>query len=377
MAWNQPGSKKPGAPPSGAKKPAADKPGKKPDMPAGGGPAGRPPELDAALKKLASLFGGGLRPLPFVAGVLLAFLLVMGLSGFQRVKPDEEAVVFRLGHLRSIDGPGLYWHPPLLDRVTVLNVKEVRQATLKTDVMLADESLSRIELSLQYRIAAPADYLLQQTDADALLLRLAESVLRDAAGSHALGELSGKKQAVFATQLQSGTRALLLNHKTGLELVSVSLASVGLPDAVKVSQLAAQRVHDEARRQEVDAASAAGTKLSEARAAAEKQLAEADVYRTRVISEAQRDVRDFSQALADYRRAPQITEQRLRDEALHKMLSGRQVVMVDDRHVEALRLPDGHVVQAISLPAGSVPANASTNTRVEPAAKPVKTEKKP
>lgn len=364
MAWNQPGSKKPG--PSGGKKPLSGKPGKKPDLPPGGGPAGMPPELDAVLKKLAYLSGGGLRPLPFMAGVLLAFLLVMGLSGFQHVKPDEQAVVFRLGHLHAVDGPGLYWRLPWLDRTTVMNVKEVRQATLKTDVMLADENISAVELGLQYRIVRPADYLLQQADADALLLRLAESVLRDAAGTRALGELSGKPQAAFVAQLQDTTRALLSGYRTGLELVSVSLAGAGLPEAVKASQVAAQRVHDEARRQEVDAASAAGTKLSEARAAAEKQLADADVYRTRVISEAQRDVRDFSQALADYRLAPQATEQRLRDEALRRMLSERQVVLVDDRHVEALRLPDGRVVQALSLPvvAGAVE-------------KPGKTEKKP
>lgn len=365
MAWNQPGSNKPpGNKPAGSKpagnKPAANKPagnksGKKPDDSNGqGGPAGMPPGLDEALKKLAGVFGG-LHPGAFLAGALAALLAGAAVSGFQQVDAGEQAVVFRLGKLRAVEGPGLHWYPPMLDRVSVINVAEIRQATLTPEVMLADESLAGVTLTLQYRIAEPRDYLQQQADTEALLLRLGESVLREVAANSAQADLSGEKAVAMSAALQTGLQSALSRYRTGLELKAVTLSEAGLPDAVKPSQEAAQRIHDDARRQELDAASAAGKKLAEARAAAERQLADADVYRTKAVSEAQRDLRDFNQTLNDYRRDPAGTEQKLRDDALRKLLSGRQVVLVDDKRIEALRLPDGRTVPGIALPAPVAP----------------------
>ena len=93
--------------------------GSGPKGPWGSGPqsAGpRPPDLEDLLRrgqdKLQTFLPGGNFSGMGVALVVLAALVIWGLSGFFRVQSEELGVVLRFGkHVRTL-GPGLQYHLP-------------------------------------------------------------------------------------------------------------------------------------------------------------------------------------------------------------------------------------------------------------------------
>ena len=70
--------------------------------------------------------------------------------------------------------------------------------------------------------------------------------------------------------------------------------------------------------------------VPEARGFAQRQLEEANAYREQVIANADGEAKRFNQLLAEYRKAPEVTRERLYLDAVQSVLGQTNKVMVDD-----------------------------------------------
>ena len=57
--------------------------------------------------------------------VLLIALLILALKSFVFVKPDERAVVFRLGQFAAVHSAGVVLVAPFLDKVVKIRVEQI------------------------------------------------------------------------------------------------------------------------------------------------------------------------------------------------------------------------------------------------------------
>ena len=69
--------------------------------------------------------------------------------------------------------------------------------------------------------------------------------------------------------------------------------------------------------------------MPEARGAAQRQIEEASAYREQVIANAEGEADRFNKLLAEYRKAPDVTRERLYLEAVQGVFSNTSKVMVD------------------------------------------------
>lgn len=329
MAWNEPGG------------------GRDKDPWGGGGNNQGPPDLDEALKKLQErlnkIFGGGngnrgnssgggggfqLSPSALVALAVLA-AAVWGLFGFYQVDQQERAVVLRLGQYYQTVMPGLRWNPPLIDEVNVINVTKVRAASSRGQMLTEDENIVDIAVSVQYTVANPSDFLLKVKSPELSLEHALESALRHVVGSSRMDQVITEGREEVARDTQERLQAYLNTYQSGIQVAKVNIDDAQPPSQVQDAFDDVTRAKEDRERLKNEAEAYANGIIPEARGKAQRQLEEAQGYKEQVIANAQGQAQRFSQLLAEYKKAPKVTRERLYIDAIQEVYSESTKVMVD------------------------------------------------
>lgn len=324
MAWNEPGG------------------GKQKD-PWGGGDQG-PPDLDEAFKKLQdklnALFGGksggasGGNGGFNVSGGLLAVivgavLLIYALLGFFQVDQQERAVVLRLGSYHDTVNPGLHWNWPLIDQVTKINVTKVRSVGHRSNMLTEDENIVDIAISVQYRVADPANFLLRVKEPEASLEQAMESALRHVVGGAEMDAVITEGREQIAVDTQERLQQYLDLYKTGIIVAKVNIEDAHAPSQVQEAFDDVTRAKEDRERLKNEAETYANGLIPEARGRAQRQIEEANAYREQVVSRAEGEGERFEKLLTEYRKAPEVTRQRLYIDAVQGVLGNSNKVLVD------------------------------------------------
>ncbi|QQD17680.1 FtsH protease activity modulator HflK [Spongiibacter nanhainus] len=327
MAWNEPGG------------------GRDNDPWGGGGKNQGPPDLDEALKKLQErlnkIFGGGngnrgnsggggfqLSPSALVVLAVLA-VSVWGLFGFYQVDQQERAVVLRLGQYYQTVMPGLRWNPPLVDEVNVINVTKVRAASSRGQMLTEDENIVDIAVSVQYTVANPSDFLLKVKSPELSLEHALESALRHVVGSSRMDQVITEGREEVARDTQERLQAYLNTYQSGIQVAKVNIDDAQPPSQVQDAFDDVTRAKEDRERLKNEAEAYANGIIPEARGKAQRQLEEAQGYKEQVIANAQGQAQRFSQLLAEYKKAPKVTRERLYIDAIQEVYSESTKVMVD------------------------------------------------
>lgn len=323
MAWNEPG-------------------GGKPKDPWGGGDQG-PPDLDEALKKFQEkinrMFGGKSgggtgSSVPGGGGNLLAMILVGAavlyfLFGFYQVDEQERAVVLRLGEYKETVTPGLHWNFPLIDRVTKINVTKVQSVGHRSVMLTQDENIVDISISAQYRVADPQNYLLRVRNPEGSLEQAMESALRHVVGGVVMDQIITEGREQLAVDVQERLQQYLDVYQTGMQIAKVNVEDAHAPSQVQEAFDDVTRAKEDRERLKNEAETYANGIIPEARGRAQRQIEEANAYREQVVSRAEGEADRFEKLLGEYRKAPEVTRQRLYIDAMQGVLTNSTKVLVD------------------------------------------------
>lgn len=326
MAWNEPGGNK---------------------DPWGGGNRGNndgPPDLDEALKnlqkKLGGVFGGkngksgGSGDSSGFGWVLIALavvggLIVYGVMGAGIVNEQERAVVLRLGVYKETRGPGFRWNPPLLDKVYPVNVTKVRQWSTSEQMLTKDLNIVDIKLSVQYIINDAQEFVLRVRDPEASLQQATNSALRHVAGSTLMHDVLTEGRERVAFEIQDRLQTYLSAYETGISIEKVNIEDSNPPREVQDAFDDVIKAREDEERYKNQAQTYANGIIPEARGAAQRVIEEATAYKEQVIAKAEGEAKRFEYLLNEYKKAPQVTRQRLYLDAVEDVMSNSSKVMVD------------------------------------------------
>jgi len=326
MAWNDPGRNR---------------------NPWGNRPDKGPADLDEALrnlqKKISGMFGGGrgdgsgssgnAAMRGFGAGtVLLVLLLVWAATGLYKVDAAERAVVTRFGRYAETTEPGLRWHMPWpIETRQIVNVESVEGFSDQTRMLTADENLVDINIAVQYRRAEPVAYAFNVRDPEATLSEVSESAIREVVGHSELDfVLEAGRQEITAKTRELIQRTLDL-YKTGIEVTTVNLQGVSVPEQVQASQRDAIKAREDKERLALEAQAYSNDILPKAKGSAARQTAESQAYKARIVADAEGEASRFEQLTRAYERAPAVTRQRLYYETMEEVLGNTNKVLVDTK----------------------------------------------
>ena len=301
-----------------------------------------PPDLDEVIKKLqdklANVFGNGSgsgsgnadgNSMKLIGGIALLSLLAWFVFGFYQVSQGEEGVVLRFGSYSNSVGPGLHWNPPLIDRVYKVNIERIESMNLRADMLTLDENIVEVALVVQYRIGSAKDYILEISNPEAGLHNATESALRHVVGSTIMSDVITEGREVMGQQVQKMLQDILNRYHAGMDIRKVSIQDSDPPKAVKASFDDVIKAKEDKERLKNEAESYANSIIPEARGFAQREMEEASAYRDETIARAEGQSNRFLRVLDEYKKAPEVTRQRLYLETMEDIFTKTSKIMID------------------------------------------------
>jgi len=314
----------------------------------------RPPDLEEFLRRsqdrlrrvLPGNFGG--RGVVLIALVIVA---LWGLSGFFRVEPDELGVVLRFGKAVRVVQPGLNYHlpypieaaltPPAL-RVNKTDVGirlseetrrggSLREVPEESLMLTGDENIVDVDFSVLWRVKpnGVSDYLFNIEDPKGTVKAVAESAMREVIGhSNAQPLLTGLRQTV-ETSVQDLMQKTLDSYGAGILIQNVQLQKVDPPAEVIDSFRDVQAARSDLERLANEAQTYANRVVPEARGRAAKIVQDAEAYRSQTVADANGQTSRFLQVYDQYKKAPDVTRQRMYLETMEHILSNTPKTIID------------------------------------------------
>jgi membrane protease subunit HflK len=329
MAWNESGGNSGG--------------GKRNPWGGGNKPEQGPPDLDEVVRnlqrRLAGLFGGGGRGGATISGpgrgfsigtILLVLVAIWAFTGLYQVDAAERGIVLRFGKHVATTMPGLRWHLPWpIETKQIVNIQTIESFQEQTRMLTSDENMVDINLEVQFRRANPLDYVFNVLKPDDTLKEVAESAIRETIGRSKLDDVleSGRQEIVVRTKelIQNTIDA----YRTGIEVTSVNLQDVKVPNEVTPAQADAIKAREDRDRFSLEAQAYANDLIPRARGAGVRQVQDAQAYKSKVVADAEGETQRFLKLLGEYERAPGVTRERLYLETIEMVLASSKKVLVD------------------------------------------------
>ena len=167
-----------------------------------------------------------------MGGALIIALVVLVLlkMSIHVLKEYQRAVVFRLGRLVGVRGPGLILIIPFIDRVVRVGLRIVAMDVPPQDVVTKDNVSVKVNAVVYYRVFEPDKAIVEVQDFNYATSQLSQTTLRSVIGGAELDELLSAREKINL-ELQS-----ILDRQTdswGIKVSAVEVKHVDLPDTMQ------------------------------------------------------------------------------------------------------------------------------------------------
>jgi membrane protease subunit HflK len=360
---------------------------------ANGGRGDGPPDLDELWRdfnrKLSGLFGGrGQRPdsggdggnnfqpdmksAGIGVGLIVAVIALIWLgSGFFIVQEGQQAVVMTFGRYSHTVDAGFQWRMPYPFQshetvsVTTLRSKEVGRNTVvpatglrDSSMLTQDENIVDIRFTVQYRLKDARAFLFENRDPEEAVVMAAESAVREIVGKSNMDSVLYEQRDAIASDLVKSIQAQLDRLKAGIVVANVNVQNVQAPEQVQAAFDDAFKAGADRERLKNEGQAYANDVIPKAQGTAARLRQEAEAYKARVVAQAEGDAQRFNRVLDEYRKAPQVTRDRMYIDTMQQVYSNVSKVLVDSRNnSNLLYLPLDRLLQQAGAPAsGAAPA---------------------
>jgi regulator of protease activity HflC (stomatin/prohibitin superfamily) len=201
----------------------------------------------------------------------LPFLLIPALflffAGFRIAQQFQRGVVLRFGKFVATRGPGLFWIVPLIDSVTIVDLRVVTSA-----------------VSGQERIVVAERSVFEVRDVENAVTEVAITTLRDVIGRHTLDEIL-KEQKSIAEAMQTAIDNV--TEPWGVKVERVAMKSVEIPPTMQraMAQEAEALREKRARIIKAEAETEAAEKLRQAAQTMMESPAALELRRMQMLTE--------------------------------------------------------------------------------------------
>lgn len=286
---------------------------------------------------------------PFWALLAVAVVAWLG-AGTYQVGPGESGVVRRFGMVTEVTGPGLHWHLPWpVEQVDRVNVQSARRVEVgfrtvrvgppaeykavpeESSMLTGDENIVHVEVSVQYQISDPRQYLFNVRDPEQQVRAALEASLRAVVGRQHIDQVLTTGKAEVQTETLRLLQGLLDRYESGIRAITVQLQDVSPPKQAADAFKSVASAREEKQRLINDAETYRNDVIPKARGEAEKALREAEGFKAEQLSKAKGDAARFLSILKEYQAAKEINRTRMYLETMEQVLPGMEIYVVDEK----------------------------------------------
>lgn len=290
--------------------------------------------------------------------IVLGILILIFLStSFFTISPEEVGVILRFGKYSYTANPGLNFKIPFgVDKLYKVPVQRqlkeefgfrTEEADIRTRysrVNYLDESLmltgdlnaAVVEWIVQYRISDPFKYLFKVRETDLTFRAMTEAVVRGIVGDRTVNEVLTIGRQEISVTVQTMLQELCDQYETGIKVDQVVLQDVNPPDRVKPSFNEVNEAQQEREKLINQARSEYNKVVPRAKGEAQQMIEEAEGYKLERVNNAMGEAARFNSLFSEYRRAKEVTRQRMYLETLNNILPKVGKKLIIDENIKGL-----------------------------------------
>jgi membrane protease subunit HflK len=285
-----------------------------------------------------------------VVGILA--LIFLGTSVFI-VDQTEQAVITRFGRFIGIREPGLHVKLPFgIDRNYTVNVRTVQTEEFgfrttrggsyptysnqgSESVMLTgDLNIVDVEWIIQYRVVDPKAWTFNVNERRPTIRDVSRSAINMLVGDRAIMDIMGIERSAIENEALAIMNNTFSEYGLGIDVIAVKLQNVTPPSGVQEAFEDVNKAMQDLERLINEGQQVYNEEIPKARGEAERTIQIAQGYATERVNKANGDVARFNSVYEEYRRAPEVTRQRLYYEMIEEVFKDEKNMTIIDRNLQ-------------------------------------------
>ena len=215
---------------------------------------------------------------------IIILILVFIFAGLRIANQYQRAVVFRLGKLRGIRGPGLYWIFPGIEWQTTVDMRTITASVDQQETITKDNVPVKVTVVVWYAITDPIKSVVEVREVDRSVIQVALTSLRNIIGRHTLDDVLKEQEKLGTTMREAIDSA---TEPWGVKVSRVEMRNVEIPESMQraMAQEAEALREKRARIIKAEAELEASLKLKEAAGVIMENPAGLELRRMQMITE--------------------------------------------------------------------------------------------
>lgn len=292
------------------------------------------------------------KPVVIITLIAAGIVLLSISTSFFIVDQTERAVITTLGRMTRVAEPGLHFKLPLGIQKSYIVKTEVVQTeqfgfrtekagvvTQYSDQLFPEEStmltgdlnIVDVEWIIQYRIKDPKAWLFNVSDRHQTIRDISQSVINNQVGDRTILDVLGpSRQAVQESSVQI-MNDIFASYALGIEVNQVQLQNIVPPKGVQDAFEDVNKAIQDMNRLINEGKEAYNAEIPKARGEADRIVEVSRGYANERVNKAKGDVARFGSVLAEYKKSPDVTRQRLYLEMMDEIFADSEGVELIDR----------------------------------------------
>ncbi|AAX17539.1 MULTISPECIES: FtsH protease activity modulator HflK [Borrelia] len=281
--------------------------------------------------------------------IVLVIILLITIANIFVVGPSDEAIVLRLGKLNRILEPGIHIKIPLIEEKLIVPVKIVQEVkfgfntnnntgpNLNEDdgiIITGDLNIIKVEWLVQYKISDPYSFMFKVEDPAKTITDIAKSSMNRLIGDNTIFEIINDNRVGVTEGVKASMNEIIKTYDLGIDIVQVQIRNAMPPkgkvyEAFEDVNIAIQdknKFINEGRKK-------FNQIIPKIRGEALKLIEEAKGYKENRINTALAETAIFNAILNAYIKDPEITRERIYNEAMKEILESKDNIEIIDKNL--------------------------------------------
>lgn len=182
--------------------------------------------------------------------VLIVFAVIVIANSVKILREYERGVVFRLGRMIGVRGPGLIWLWPFIERMVKVSLRTVVMDVPPQDIITQDNVSLKVNAVVYFRVMQPEKAIVEVENYLFATSQLSQTTLRSVLGQSELDDLLSQRD-----KINQKLQQIIDSHTEpwGVKVSNVEVKQIDLPQEMQRA-MAKQAEAERERRSKVIAA---------------------------------------------------------------------------------------------------------------------------
>ena len=162
--------------------------------------------------------------------VAILFVVIILSNAIRILREYERGVIFRLGRLIAVKGPGIIFLIPIVDKLLKVSLRTVVMDIPPQDVITKDNVSIKVNAVVYFRVVQPDKAIVEVENYLFATSQLSQTTLRSILGQSALDELLAERD-----KINSSLQKIMDTHTEpwGIKISNVEVKQIDLPEMMQ------------------------------------------------------------------------------------------------------------------------------------------------